>query len=77
MHAKNYCVNSQPIDIYADAAKVQYHFVTQLDTTIVQSREPLDSVGLYLKTQNGYDGSIAPKLIAFNASFDLTPIYYF
>lgn len=45
-----------------------------IDATPVESLTPLAGVGLYLKTQLGYGGFIAPKLIVFDSSLYMTSI---
>lgn len=74
IRGKNHYINFQPTDIYKDVAQSTVPF---LDTTTVESQKPLAGVGLYQKTQYGYGGFIAPKLIVFDASADMTPINNF
>lgn len=67
----NHYINFQPTDI-KDAAQSTVPFI---DATPVESQTtPLAGVGLYYKTQFGFGGFIAPKLIVFDAALDMTPI---
>lgn len=70
----NHCISFQPSDIWKDAAQSTVPFI---DGTAVVSKVPLTGLGLYYKTQYGYGGFIAPKLIAIDASLHMTPINTF
>lgn len=74
IRGKNHYINFQPTDIRKDAAQSTIPFI---DPTPVVSDTPLGGVGIYFKTQYGYGGFIAPKLIAFDASLHMTPINNF
>lgn len=74
IRGNNYYVNFQATDILKDAAQSIVPFI---DGTAVESQTPLAGVGLYYKTQHGYGGFIAPKLIAFDASLHMKPINNF
>lgn len=74
IRGNNHYINFQPTDVYKDAAQSTVPF---LDTTTVESHIALAGVGIYQKTQFGYGGFIAPKLIVFDASADMTPINNF
>lgn len=74
IRGKNHYINFQPTDTYKDAAQSIVPFI---DRTSIVSDTPLAGIGLYYKTQYGYGGFIAPKLIAFDASLHMTPINNF
>ncbi|XP_055324718.1 uncharacterized protein LOC129579094 [Sitodiplosis mosellana] len=73
IHGKNHYINFQSTDMN-DASQSTVPF---LDSHLVESQKPLAGVGLYYKTQFGYGGFIAAKLIVFDASLDITPINNF
>lgn len=69
----NKFINFQPSDVEKDAAQTTVPF---LDATPVEASVPLAGAGLYYKTQPGYGGFIAPKLIVFDFAKYLTPPSY-
>lgn len=71
---ENIFVKFQPSDIKKDAAQSTIPFI---DATPIEALTPLNGVGLYLKTQYGYGGYIAPSLIVFDAAMHITPINNF
>lgn len=68
---EHFYVQFHPSDIRKDAAQSTVPFI---DSQPIEASTPISGVGLHLKTQFGYGGFIAPKLIVFDSGLYITPI---
>lgn len=71
---ENFAIDFQPSDVEKDAAQSTIPFI---DASPLQSNIPLSGVGLHLKSQVGYGGFVAPKLVVFDSGLYITPINQF
>lgn len=66
----DYYIEFEPSDVHKDAAQSTVPFI---DSTQLEAMSPLTGVGLHYKTNLGYGGFVAPKLIIFNLGSYITP----
>lgn len=67
----NHYINFQPSDIEKDGAQSVVPF---LDKSPIETKALVVGVGIYLKTQHGYGGFIAPRLVQYNSLQHIQPI---
>lgn len=68
--SQDYYVEFGPSDVNRDAAQSTVPFI---DATPLDAMTPLSGVGLHYKTQYGYGGFIAPKVIIYDLDTHITP----